>query len=341
MKYDKEVVSKTLISLFNKQYIENQREDKCMFQDCVECPIQSHSIPRAMLQEKLSVNNQVYMYDALKYWKENPTPYDSIEGFMYPNHISKVGIFKGLCGGNGKAHDDKIFKSIEDKRKLKQLANENYAYLYAYRGLLYSICVGQNLDKEPLDLEKMKSNPVVSEFVELYKQYAHNNEEARRRNKAKTEKCIELKPIMEKYIDGSGTLCDYHDEFNVDFFPIPPKIYWACLDAYYFEDAAKYPICFGLLPDYDSKPAMCFMVSHVEDKRIKDYLTELFEDSVDGKKQIQAFFVKHNNLVIHPKLYEVLEKDGSICSLQKHIESRSDFPYDKELGFNMFIDISE
>lgn len=332
--FDKKIKLKVLCDAEAKRFQNNVSKNKCMYKECNNKPIDSHCFQKSMLEKSLSdEEGMVYC------WTINGVAKGIRRGeetFFSKEHINKAGVFKGFCG---EQHDAQLFKLIEVKDYVEKASLEEYSFLYAYRNLCHFLWEEKAILTNNNDtFEKYYSNPVIEKVKAFCK--AEINEIITKLSKGIDFKKYEnLKKLFEKYILEDGTVNpELGNEFKLFIYPLKKEIFFASLACKeQSEWGVNYPISFGIIPQFQNKPSLFYIIAHKEDSYFFNELVEKSENNNDFKQNIVLKCT--SNTIIHPKLFEKLESTGELEKFYEFISSSGYEDYAEYLGFNFFVEL--
>ena len=143
-----------------------------------------------------------------------------------------------------------------------------------------------------------------------------------------------LKKLFEKFIVDDGTVePEFIKEFKIFTYQIDNELLFASMACKELLES-KYPISLGILPEFQNKPNIFYMIAHEEDSNI---FNQLVEYSKHSEFFIQNIVLKcTSNTILHPKLYNKLCSTGEIYNLNKFISSDKYLDFENYFGFNFF-----
>ena len=315
-----------------KRIRNNVPKSKCMYKQCSNKPIDSHCFQKSMLEKRLSdEEGMVYC------WTIKGTAQGIIRGeetFFSKEHINKAGVFKGFCG---ECHDVQLFKLIEVKDYVEKASLEEYAFLYAYRNLCHFLWEEKAiLTNNYNTFEKYFSNPVIEDFKAFFK--TKIDEMIAILSKGVNLKKYEnLKNLFENYIFEDGTVnSEIVNEFKIFTYPIEKEIFFASLACKELRKS-KYPISLGIIPQFQNKPSLFYIIAHKEDSNV---FKELVENSENSSFFMQNIVLKcTSNTIIHPKLFKKLESTGEFNKFKEFISTSQSLDMNQVFGFNFIVDL--
>lgn len=321
-----------IADIFNKNF----KNSKCMFNGCQKKPINSHCFQKAMLEEKLSLDNMAY------YWSYHSFA-DGIRNNkqtnFIPTHVNTLSTFPGFC----KDHDYNLFSAFEDKNSDKYISLNDYAFLNAYRNLCHHLletyAMG-NIDSWDTPPE----NPVIKEEIAEIQQKMKNSF---RPLNPESKKLEELKVIFEKYIQDNGQInSQLKKDFHIFVYPLDCELLFASLACIELSDP-KYHISLGILPEFLNFPNIFYIITHKQDTEIFNAIKESAREY--GKVFIQNIVLKSTcNTVIHPNLFKELEKikiitideeqkiSSELTMLLEFMDKKEWIDFSRYWGFNFF-----
>lgn len=310
----------------------NVPRSKCMYKQCSNKPIDSHCFQKSMLEKRLSdEEGMVYC------WTINGVSKGirrGEESFFSKEHINKAGVFKGFCG---ECHDAQLFKLIEVKNYVEKASLEECAFLYAYRNLCHFLWEEKAILTNSNDtFEKYFSNPVIEDCKAFFK--TKIDEIITKLSKGVNLKKYEnLKNLFENYILEDGTVnSEIVNEFKIFTYPIEKEIFFASLACKELRKS-KYPISLGIIPRFQNKPSLFYIIAHKEDSNV---FKELVENSKSTGFFMQNIVLKcTSNTIIHPKLFEKLESNGEFKKFNEFISSSQYLDMNQFFGFNFIVDL--
>jgi hypothetical protein len=329
---DKKIKLKVLCDTEAKRFLRNIPRTKCMYKQCSYKPIDSHCFQRSMLEKRLSdEEGMVYC------WTINGVAQGIRRGeetFFSKEHINKSGVFKGFCG---ERHDSQLFRLIEVKDYVEEASLEEYSFLYAYRNLCHFLWeVKTTLTNSDDIFEKYYSNPVIEDCKAFLKTKIDEMIAILFKG-VDLKKYENLKDKFENYILEDGTVnSEIVNEFKIFTYPIEKEIFFASLACKELRES-NYPISLGLIPQFQNKPSMFYIISHKEDSNVFDELV--------GNSKNSGFFMQNivlkctSNTIIHPKLFMKLESTGELEKFKKFISHSKYQDMNQFFGFNFFVDL--
>ena len=338
--YNKEIIERVSRVFLADDLIERSKNLECYYNGCRCKPIDSHSIQEALLKNTIGKSGHVSMttvHSTAENIRQNSDE-------MFSNvTTTKSGVFQGFCGDiGGYSHDSILFKSIEIRAEIEKTTIKHYAFLYAYRALIYQMWLENILASKMNDdsFTKAAENPVVDENI--LRQVINIASESMELSEP-LQKYNILKNYFEKYIKENGEICgDISDSFNIDVIELNDwKLEFAGIGAKFFP-YARFPICYGLIPSQYNKPNLFFWVSAKGDS-----FTHSFLESILSQNQtfsIGNLIALSGNIMLSEELFQNLKssKTGELDRLKEFIASdRKGKLYDhydliKNQGFRLF-----
>lgn len=313
-KYDKETIAK-VSRVFLADDLKKRSENlKCYYNACQYKPIDSHSIQEALLKETIGKSGHVYMQTVQSTVKNLG---QNREEMFSKVPITQSGVFPGFCGEkNGKSHDSKLFKSIEIDNEVKKTTIEHYAFIYAYRALIYQMWLENSLASKMTDdiLTKAKSNQVVDENV---LKHTVDIASLSMESTDSLEQFNRMKIKFEGYIKEDGELSgNISDSFNIDVIELNDrKLEFAGIGARFF--GSQFPICYGLIPSQYNKPNLFFWVSAKNDSKTHSVLGSILSFSqVDSIANLIALT---GNIMLSEELFQNLRSSRELDKLKEFI----------------------
>lgn len=328
-KYDKETIAK-VSRVFLADDLKKRSENlKCYYNACQYKPIDSHSIQEALLKETIGKSGHVYMQTVQSTVKNLG---QNREEMFSKVPITQSGVFPGFCGEkNGKSHDSKLFKSIEIDNEVKKTTIEHYAFIYAYRALIYQMWLENTLASKMTDdiLTKAKSNQVVDENV---LKHTVDIASLSMESTDSLEQFNRMKIKFEGYIKEDGELSgNISDSFNIDVIELNDwKLEFAGIGARFFS-YCKFPICYGLIPSQYNKPNLFFRVSAKDDSFAHSFLGAILSQNPTGS--IENLVALSGNIMLSEELFQNLRssEEGELHRLIDFID-----PDQKEKHYNQY-----
>ena len=147
-------------------------------------------------------------------------------------------------------------------------------------------------------------------------------------------KYLNLKNLFEKFIVEDGTVKpEFSKEFKIFTYQISKELLFASMACKEL-GGSKYPISFGILPEFQNKPNIFYIIAHEEDSNI---FSRLVEYSKNSGLFIQNIVLKStSNTILHPKLYNKLCSTGEIKNLYNFISYDKALDFNDYFGFNFF-----
>lgn len=332
--YNIKIKAKVLSDAEAKRFQNNVPKSKCMYKECNNKPIDSHCFQKSMLEKSLSdEEGMVYC------WTINGVAKGIRRGeetFFSKEHINKAGVFKGFCG---EQHDTQLFKLIEVKDYVEKASLEEYSFLYAYRNLCHFLWEEKAILTNNNDtFEKYYSNPVIEKFKAFCK--GEIDEIITKLSKGTNFKKYEnLKNLFEKYILEDGSVnSELVNEFLFYICPIEKEIFFASLACKEQREwGLNYPISLGIIPQFQNKPSLFYIIAHKEDSK---FFNNFAECSKDNENFMQNIVLKcTSNTIIHPMLFNKLESNGELEKFYEFLSSSQYQNFDEYLGFNFFVEL--
>lgn len=332
--YDNKTRSKVALNAEADRLLKNTQNSRCMYRECCNKPIDSHCYQKSMLEENLSdENREVYCW-SIKGVSQGIR--NNKETFFVKEHINKASVFKGFCG---EKHDTPLFRLIEVKDCVEKASLEEYAFLYAYRNLCHHLWEENViLTNSNDDFEKQYNNPVIKDIKADIKAELDTMLEAQKMEFG-LKKYEDLKKIFERFIEDDGTVSsEFSEEFRIHTSPInkDKELLFASMACNLLDQrlGLNYPISLGILPKFQNKPNLFYIIAHKTDNQIFNDLVFLSEDN--------EFFMQNivlkstSNTILHPKLYNKLHSTGQIEDLYKFISYYGDIDFEQYQGFDLF-----
>ena len=328
--YDNKTKLKVALNAEAGRLLKNTENSRCMYKECCNNPIDSHCYQKSMLEEKLSdENNEVYCW-SIKGVSQGIR--NNEETYFVREHINKASVFKGFCK---EKHDTPLFRSIEVKDCVEKASLEEYAFLYAYRNLCHHLWEENAILAKPNDnFEKQYSNPVIKDLKADFKDKLNEMLEAPQME-FDFGKYENLKKIFEGFIEDDGTVSsEFSEEFRIHTYTInkDKELFFASMACIPLN--SNYPISLGILPEFQNKPNIFYIIAHKQDNQIFD---DLVLCSEDNEFFMQNIVLKStSNTILHPKLYNKLCSSGEIKNLYNYISYYGVIDFSEYSGFNLF-----
>ena len=327
--YDNKTKLKVALNAEANRLMNNTQNSRCMYKECCNKPIYSHCYQKSMLEEKLSDEERVVYCCSIKGLSQGIR--NGEENFFCKEHINKASVFKGFCEEN---HDTPLFRLIEVKDYIEKASLEEYSFLYAYRNLCHLLWEEKAILTNNNDIfEKQYNNPVIRDKKEPIKSILNELLQALSMS-FDIGKYENLKKIIEKFIVDDGTVKpEFMKEFKIFTYQIDKELLFASMACKELRDS-KYPISFGILPEFQNKPNIFYIIAHEED-------SDLFRQLVEYSKQ-SGFFIQNivlkstSNTILHPKLYNKLCSTGEIKNLYNFMSSYQCLDFNDNFGFDFF-----
>lgn len=317
---------RTFSKIFTDNYNENKKSIKCMYKDCHDKTINSHVIPKSMLEQSLSIvedgRTVTYSYDILRQ-AIRAYSLDKNKYLLYNKNIKSSSIYNLFC----KDHDLKIFESIENGNS--DLNIDEYLFLMSYRFVVFEntfekvLRMKNEMDNDVRD-RKNQSKSSQDKYNFTMKFYQENIGEVH-------ENLMSLKTKMESYIneDYSIDINNILKYFHIEKFKIPFSIPVATsiVDAVLPYKSNKYSdhCVFGLLPDYNGISSYFYILtSNRSYKYLNSTISQFKLAYNQGASNPNSSFYNNiklmmiersNNIVIHPIVYNRLLQEGKIDDL--------------------------
>ena len=327
--YDNKTKLKVALNAEANRLLKNTQNSRCMYKECCNKPIDSHCYQKSMLEEKLSDKEGMAYCWSIKGLTQGIR--NGEESFFGKEHINKATVFKGFCEEN---HDAPLFRLIEVKDYVEKASLEEYLFLYAYRNLCHLLWEEKAVLTIDNDIfEKQYNNPVINDIKHLV--YSGLNEISKKLSMDfDFRKYENLKKLFEKFIVDDGTVePEFIKEFKIFTYQIDNELLFASMACKELLES-KYPISLGILPEFQNKPNIFYMIAHEEDSNI---FNQLVEYSKHSEFFIQNIVLKcTSNTILHPKLYNKLCSTGEIYNLNKFISSDKYLDFENYFGFNFF-----
>ena len=317
-KYDKETVAKVSHVFLAEDLKKRSENSKCYYNGCEYKPIDSHSIQEALLKDSIGKSGYVYMQTVqstvVNLGQNREEMFSKVP-------ITQSGVFPGFCGEkNGKSHDSKLFKSIEIGNEVEKTTINHYAFIYAYRALIYQMWLENILASKMNDdsFTKAEKNPVVDETIlRQVVNIVSNSMES----PESLQKYNILKNYFEKYIKEDGEICgDISDSFNINVIKLNDwKLEFAGIGARFFS-YCKFPICYGLIPSQYNKPNLFFWVSAKDDSFVHSFLGAILSQSPTAS--IENLVALSGNIMLSEELFQNLRssKEEELDRLIEYID---------------------
>lgn len=327
--YDKKTKLKVALNAEANRILKNTQNSRCMYKECCNKPIDSHCYQKSMLEEKLSDKEGMVYCWSIKGLSQGIR--NGEESFFGKEHINKASVFKGFCEEN---HDTPLFRLIEVKDYVEKASLEEYSFLYAYRNLCHLLWEEKAILTNNNDIfERQYNNPVIKEIKAPIKSMLNEISKALSME-FDFGKYENFKNLFEKFIVEDGTVKpEFIKEFKIFTYQIDKELLFASMACKELLQS-KYPISFGILPEFQNKPNMFYIIAHKEDSNVFGQLVEYSKYS--------GFFMQNivlkctSNTILHPKLYNKLYSTGEIKNLYNFISSNKDLDFNDNFGFNFF-----
>lgn len=327
--YDNKTKLKVALNAEANKLQKNTQNSRCMYKECCNKPIDSHCYQKSMLEEKLSDKEGMVYCWSIKGLTQGIR--NGEESFFGKEHINKASVFKGFCEEN---HDTPLFRLIEVKDYVEKASLEEYSFLYAYRNLCHLLWEEKAILTNDNDIfEKQYNNPVINDIKAPIKSILNEISKALSME-FDFGKYENLKNLFEKFIVDDGTVKpEFIKEFKIFTYQIDKELLFASMACKELLES-KYPISFGILPEFQNKPNIFYIIAHEEDSNIFSQLVEYSKHS--------GFFMQNivlkctSNTILHPKLYNKLCSTGEIKNLYNFISSYKYLDFNDNFGFNFF-----
>lgn len=327
--YDNKTKLKVALNAEAKRLLKNTQNSRCMYKECCNKPIDSHCYQKSMLEEKLSDKDGMVYCWSIKGLSQQIR--NGKESFFGEEHINKASVFKGFCKEN---HDTPLFRLIEVKDYVEKASLEEYSFLYAYRNLCHLLWEEKAILADTNDnFDKPYNNPVINDIKPLIKSGLDENSKELSRE-FDFGKHVNLKNLFEKFIVEDGTVKpEFSKEFKIFTYQINKELFFASMACKELGES-KYPISFGILPEFQNKPNIFYIIAHEEDSNV---FSRLVECSKNSGLFIQNIVLKStSNTILHPKLYNKLCSTGEIKNLYNFISYDTALNFNDYFGFNFF-----
>lgn len=330
--YDNITKLKVALNAEANRLLKNTQNSRCMYRECCNKPIDSHCYQKSMLEENLSdENREVYCW-SIKGVSQGIR--NNKETFFVKEHINKASVFKGFCE---EKHDTPLFKLIEVKDCVEKASLEEYAFLYAYRNLCHHLWEDNVILTNSNDIfEKQYNNPVINDIKADIKDKLNEMLEAQQMEFG-FKKYEDLKKIFEGFIEDDGTVSsEFSEEFRIYTSPInkDKELLFASMACKLFDRGSNYPISLGILPRFQNKPNIFYIIAHKTDNQI---FNDLVLCSEGNELFMQNIVLKGtSNTILHPKLYNKLYSTGKIENLYNFISHSGPLDFNQYFGFNLF-----
>ena len=334
--YDNKTRLKVGLNAEADRLLKNTQNSRCMYRECCNKPIDSHCYQKSMLEENLSdENREVYCW-SIKGVSQGIR--NNKETFFDKEHINKASVFKGFCE---EKHDTPLFRLIEVKDCVEKASLEEYAFLYAYRNLCHNLWEDNVILTNSNDVfEKLFNNPVINDIKADIKAELNKNLEAQKMEFG-FKKYEDLKKIFERFIEDDGTvISEFSEEFRIYTSPInkDKELLFASMACKPFNpgssSGSNYPISLGILPKFQNKPNIFYIIAHKTDNQIFNDLVFYSEDNELFKQNI--VLKSTSNTILHPKLYNKLHSTGQIEALYDFISYYGKIDFAQYHGFDLF-----
>lgn len=330
--YDNKTKLKVALNAEANRLLKNTQNSRCMYRECCNKPIDSHCYQKSMLEENLSdENREVYCW-SIKGVSQGIR--NNKETFFVKEHINKASVFKGFCE---EKHDTPLFRLIEVKDCVEKASLEEYAFLYAYRNLCHHLWEENVILTNSNDnFENQYNNPVIKDIKADIKDKLN---ELSQQMGFGFKKYEDLKKIFERFIEDDGTVSsEFSEEFRIYISPInkDKELLFASMACKLIYLGLNYPISLGILPKFQNKPNIFYIIAHKTDNQFFNYLVFCSEDG-DNEFFMQNIVLKcTSNTILHPKLYNKLYTTGEIKKLHDFISCYDCLDFSQYLGFNLF-----
>lgn len=327
--YDNKTKLKVVWNAEANRLLKNTQNSRCMYKECCNKPIDSHCYQKSMLEEKLSDKEGMVYCWSIKGVSQQIR--NGKESFFGKEHINKASVFKGFCKEN---HDTPLFRLIEVKDYVEKASLEEYSFLYAYRNLCHLLWEEKAILADTNDnFDKPYDNPVIKDIKPLIKSGLDEKSKELSRG-FDFGKHVNLKNLFEKFIVEDGTVKpEFSKEFKIFTYQINKALFFASMACKELGES-KYPISFGILPEFQNKPNIFYIIAHEEDSNV---FSRLVEFSKNSGLFIQNIVLKStSNTILHPKLYNKLCSTGEIKNLYNFISYDKPLNYNDYFGFNFF-----
>lgn len=327
--YDKKTKLKVALNAEANKLLKNTHNSRCMYKECCNKPIDSHCYQKSMLEEKLSDKEGMVYCWSIKGLSQGIR--NGEESFFGKEHINKASVFKGFCEEN---HDTPLFRLIEVKDYVEKASLEEYSFLYAYRNLCHLLWEEKAILTNNDDIfEKQYNNPVIKEIKAPIKSILNEISKALSME-FDFGKYENFKNLFEKFIVEDGTVkTEFIKEFKIFTYQIDKEFLFASMACKELGES-KYPISFGILPEFQNKPNIFYIIAHKEDSNV---FSQLVKYSKNSGLFIQNIVLKStSNTILHPKLYNKLCSTGEIKNLYNFISYDKDLDFNNNFGFNFF-----
>lgn len=330
--YDNETKLKVGLNAEADRLLKNTQNSRCMYKECCNKPIDSHCYQKSMLEEKLSdENSEVYCW-SIKGVSQGIR--NNKATFFVKEHVNKASVFKGFCE---EKHDTPLFRLIEVKDCVAKATLKEYAFLYAYRNLCHHLWEENAILAKPNDnFEKQYNNPVIKDTKPDIKDNLNEMLEAPQME-FDFRKYEGLKKIFERFIEDDGTVSsEFSEEFRIYTSPIngDKELFFASMACILLGSGSNYPISLGILPEFQNKPNIFYIIAHKKDVQI---FNDLVFWSEDNEFFMQNIVLKGtSNTILHPKLYKKLHSTGQLKNLYNFISYYRPLDFDQYFGFNLF-----
>ena len=151
------------------------------------------------------------------------------------------------------------------------------------------------------------------------------------------KKYEDLKKIFEGFIEDDGTVSsEFSEEFRIYTSPInkDKELLFASMACKLFDRGSNYPISLGILPRFQNKPNIFYIIAHKTDNQI---FNDLVLCSEGNELFMQNIVLKGtSNTILHPKLYNKLYSTGKIENLYNFISHSGPLDFNQYFGFNLF-----
>ncbi|WP_311141559.1 hypothetical protein [Lancefieldella rimae] len=327
--YDNKTKLKVALNAEANKLLKNTQNSRCMYKECCNKPIDSHCYQKSMLEEKLSDKEGMVYCWSIKGLSQGIR--NGEESFFRKEHINKASVFKGFCEEN---HDTPLFRLIEVKDYVEKASLEEYSFLYAYRNLCHLLWEEKAILTNNNDIfEKQYNNPVINDIKAPIKSRLNEISKALSME-FDFGKYENLKKLFEKFIVDDGTVKpEFIEEFEIFIYQIDKELLFASMACKELLQS-KYPISFGILPEFQNKPNIFYIIAHEEDSNIFSQLVEYSKNSEFFRQNIVLKCT--SNTILHPKLYKKLCSTGEIKNLYNFISSYECLDFNNNFGFNFF-----
>ena len=261
--YDKKTKLKVALNAEANRILKNTQNSKCMYKECCNKPIDSHCYQKSMLEEKLSDKEGMVYCWSIKGLSQGIR--NGEESFFGKEHINKASVFKGFCEEN---HDTPLFRLIEVKDYVEKASLEEYSFLYAYRNLCHLLWEEKAILTNNNDIfERQYNNPVIKEIKAPIKSMLNEISKALSME-FDFGKYENFKNLFEKFIVEDGTVKpEFIKEVKIFTYQIDKELLFASMACKELLQS-KYPISFGILPEFQNKPNMFYIIAHKEDSNV-------------------------------------------------------------------------